>query len=336
MPARRRRGGDRAARECVGAAAPQVVARARCRRCGSAWPRRACSSADAASASTRSSSATPATSTSRRHGGSPAGGRSSSTRSSRCTRPSSRTAAVSRPARPQRASCARSTGSRSGAPTSSSPTPAQNARHLAELGELPAERLAVCFVGAEERLFRPGWQPPQEFHALFVGKLIPLHGVETILAAARLAPEIPFRIVGSGQLDGLLARAPAERRVGRVGRVRAPAGGAPARRVRARGLRHLGEDGPRDPEQGVPGARLRDAARDRGHPGRTRAARRRKRAAGPRRRPRGAGGSGAAAGERRQLARRIGDGGLAAYRARASEAVLGERWRDLVEQLVAR
>ena len=36
------------------------------------------------------------------------------------------------------------------------------------------------------------------------------------------------------------------------------------------------------------------------------------------------------------LARRIGDGGLAAYRARASEAVLGERWRDLVQQLVAR
>ena len=31
-----------------------------------------------------------------------------------------------------------------------------------------------------------------------------------------------------------------------------------------------------------------------------------------------------------------GDGGLAAYRARASEAVLGERWRDLIEQLVAR
>ena len=36
------------------------------------------------------------------------------------------------------------------------------------------------------------------------------------------------------------------------------------------------------------------------------------------------------------LARRIGDGGLAAYREHASEAVLGERWRGLVEQLVAR
>ena len=36
------------------------------------------------------------------------------------------------------------------------------------------------------------------------------------------------------------------------------------------------------------------------------------------------------------LARRIGDGGGAAYLAHASEAVLGERWRDLVEQLIAR
>ena len=70
---------------------------------------------------------------------------------------------------------------------------AQNARHLAELGELAAERLAVCFVGAEERLFRPGWRPTQDFDALFVGKLIPLHGLETILAAAQLAPELPFR-----------------------------------------------------------------------------------------------------------------------------------------------
>ena len=67
----------------------------------------------------------------------------------------------------------------------------------------------MCFVGAEERVFRPVWRPPDRFHALFVGKLIPLHGLETILEAARLAPEIPFRIVGSGQLEPLLRDAPA-------------------------------------------------------------------------------------------------------------------------------
>ncbi len=82
----------------------------------------------------------------------------------------------------------------------------QHARFLAELADL--ERVEVCFVGAEERVFRPG--PPGSVftHALFVGKLIPLHGLETILKAARLAPELPFRIVGSGQLAALLEQRP--------------------------------------------------------------------------------------------------------------------------------
>ena len=74
---------------------------------------------------------------------------------------------------------------------------------------LTDDRVEVCFVGAEDRLFRPGWHPETPFHALFVGKLIPLHGLETILAAALLAPEIPFRVVGGGQLEPLLAGRPA-------------------------------------------------------------------------------------------------------------------------------
>jgi glycosyltransferase involved in cell wall biosynthesis len=74
---------------------------------------------------------------------------------------------------------------------------------LAGLEEVP-----VCFVGAEDRLFKPGWSPPDRFVALFVGKLIPLQGVETILAAARLASEVHFRLVGSGQLEDLLASRP--------------------------------------------------------------------------------------------------------------------------------
>ncbi|MSO95780.1 MAG: glycosyltransferase [Thermoleophilia bacterium] len=69
---------------------------------------------------------------------------------------------------------------------------------------LEDDGVEVCFVGAEDRLFRPGWQPERPFHVLFVGKLIPLHGLETILAAARLAPEIHFRVVGSGQLEQFL------------------------------------------------------------------------------------------------------------------------------------
>ncbi|MCZ7589263.1 MAG: glycosyltransferase family 4 protein [Gaiella sp.] len=74
---------------------------------------------------------------------------------------------------------------------------------------LPPERVSVALVGADEPLFRPGWHPPAPFHVLFVGKLIPLHGLETILAAAALVPEVPFRVVGDGQLAALLDRRPA-------------------------------------------------------------------------------------------------------------------------------
>ncbi|HET8606983.1 MAG TPA: glycosyltransferase [Gaiellaceae bacterium] len=84
-----------------------------------------------------------------------------------------------------------------------------NGAFLAELGGIPRERVQTALVGAEERWFRPAWRPSAVFTALFVGKLIPLHGLETILAAAELAPEVPFRIVGSGQLDGLLEQRPA-------------------------------------------------------------------------------------------------------------------------------
>ena len=75
--------------------------------------------------------------------------------------------------------------------------------------ELEDRCVVVALVGAEESLFRPGWHPPEPFHALFVGKLIPLHGLGTILAAAALVPDIPFRIVGDGQEAGLLDRRPA-------------------------------------------------------------------------------------------------------------------------------
>jgi glycosyltransferase involved in cell wall biosynthesis len=81
-----------------------------------------------------------------------------------------------------------------------------HARFFAELAGL--DDVAVCFVGAEERIFQPGWNRPETFVALFVGKLIPLQGVDTILDAARLAPEITFRVVGSGQLAPLISQRP--------------------------------------------------------------------------------------------------------------------------------
>ena len=214
---------------------------------------------------------------------------------------------------------------------------AQNARHLAELGELADERLAVCFVGAEERLFRPGRQPAETFHVLFVGKLIPLHGLETILAAARLAPELPFRIVGSGQLDALMGERPANvewvewveyeqlpEEIQRAGCALGVFGTSPktarvipnkAFQALACGTPLVTADTPAARELLVDGesAVLVPA----GDPDALAAAVRR------------------LAGDR-ELARAIGEGGLAAYREHASEAVLGERWRGLVEQLSRR
>ena len=199
-------------------------------------------------------------------------------------------------------------------------------------------RVEVCFVGAEERVFRPVWRPPDRFHALFVGKLIPLHGLETILEAARLAPEIPFRVVGSGQLEPLLASAPANvERVPWLEYERLPGGARPGG-LRARHLRHGRQGAARDPEQGVPGAGLRDPARDGRHACGARAARARARARcscrpeTPRLSRRRSGGS------PRTPTWRCGSPrpAYAAYRTHASEDVLGRRWRGLLERLVER
>jgi glycosyltransferase involved in cell wall biosynthesis len=204
---------------------------------------------------------------------------------------------------------------------------AAQAELFASLG---ARRVEVCFVGAEERVFRPGWVPPDAgLTALFVGKLIPLHGLETILAAARLAPDVRFRIVGSGQLDHLLAdRSPNVEHVPWVGYEQLPgelhrascalgifgtsakaqrvipnkvfqaiACGTPVVTADTPAIRELLRDGesavlvrPGDPEALVEGLRRATPA--------------------------------------------IGEGGLAAYQAHASEAVLGARWRDLIQSLL--
>ena len=83
-----------------------------------------------------------------------------------------------------------------------------HARYFVERFDLPFDRVVVCYVGAEDHLFQPGRRVESGFHALFVGKLIPLHGVETIVDAARLCPEIEFRVVGSGQQEDSLSLLP--------------------------------------------------------------------------------------------------------------------------------
>jgi glycosyltransferase involved in cell wall biosynthesis len=209
-----------------------------------------------------------------------------------------------------------------------------HADHLAGLARLEPGKVAVCLVGAEERVFSPGWRRAESFTCLFVGKLIPLHGLETILEAARLTPELPFRIVGSGQLDSLLAGAPGnvehvpwvdyERlpeelhhagcalgvfgTSGKAARVipnkafQALACGTPLVTADTPGARELLVDG--ESALLVPPG---DA------PALARAISR--------------------IASDASLAQKLSDGGLAAYREHASEDVLGARWRSLLEGL---
>jgi glycosyltransferase involved in cell wall biosynthesis len=212
---------------------------------------------------------------------------------------------------------------------------ADTAAQAAFFEELGARRVDVCFVGAEERLFAPGWRQPDDFTCLFVGKLIPLHGLETILDAARRAPELRFRLIGSGQLEPLLERrprnvewrawveyerlpdelaacgcalgifgtSPKARRVIPNKVFQALACGAPvvtADTPAARELLANDENAllvpPRDADALV--VALRRLAAD------------------------------------PELSRRIAAGGVNAYRTHASEAILGERWRALIAELL--
>jgi glycosyltransferase involved in cell wall biosynthesis len=211
-----------------------------------------------------------------------------------------------------------------------------HARHLGRLAGLPDERIAVCFVGAEERIFKPGWEPQEPFTCLFVGKLIPLQGVETILAAARAAPELPFRLVGSGQLESLLADKPSnvewipwvdyERLPEELHRAGCALGifgtSDKAQRVipnkafqaLACGTPLITADTPAAHELLVDGeSALLIPPGD----AEALAAALRRLAGDP------------------ELARKLGEGGRAAFERNASEEVLGKRWRDVLERALA-
>jgi glycosyltransferase involved in cell wall biosynthesis len=210
-----------------------------------------------------------------------------------------------------------------------------NADFFAEFGGIPRERVRVCLVGAEDRLFHAGWRPDEPFRVLFVGKLIPLHGLETILEAARLAPELQIRLIGSGQLDDVLEDRPENvewvkwvnyeelpgeywgagcalgifgtsdkaQRVIPNKAFQALACGAPLITGDTRGARELlthGENALLIPP-GDPAALAEAMRRVAGDP---------------------------------ELARRLSVGGREIYEERASEEVLGARWRSLIEELL--
>jgi len=81
---------------------------------------------------------------------------------------------------------------------------AAHADYFARRFRVPPERLAVVRVGAEEDRFPPAPQV-DDGPALFYGKLAPLHGIETVLEAARRPGVPPLRLIGDGQLGPWLA-----------------------------------------------------------------------------------------------------------------------------------
>lgn len=83
---------------------------------------------------------------------------------------------------------------------------AAHAEFFAERFGVPRERLAVVPVGAEETVFRAAPPPAGPPRVLFYGKLAPLHGIATVLEAARRSDVPPIRMIGEGQLGDWLDR----------------------------------------------------------------------------------------------------------------------------------
>jgi glycosyltransferase involved in cell wall biosynthesis len=82
-------------------------------------------------------------------------------------------------------------------------THAHSAYFAQRFGVAPS-RIAVVPVGAEADKFPEAPPPASANRVLFYGKLAPLHGLETVLEAARRPGVPPVRVIGEGQLGGWL------------------------------------------------------------------------------------------------------------------------------------
>ena len=87
---------------------------------------------------------------------------------------------------------------------------AQHAHYFADAYRVPRERCAVVPVGFDDVVFQPMAPPPsQPFCVAFFGSYLPLHGVETIVGAARLLrnDDVRFLLIGSGRTFDVVRQA---------------------------------------------------------------------------------------------------------------------------------
>ena len=267
--------------------------------------------------------------------GSPASARSCSTRSSRSRTRWSATAASCRQRRCAHARCARSTDAlsrrRSRRRRYSSPRCVLRGRF-----DLPAR--------ATGGLLRRRRGPPvstrralgRRVHRAFVGKLIPLHGVETILGAAALCPRSRSASSEADSSTTLLAATPGERAITSRGWSTSGFPICTAPRVARSDLRHVSEGRTRHPEQGLSGARDRNAADHRGHTSRAGAPRGRARRTPRASREPGSAGARRYAGSRRSpaLSSSIGARGTDDIRGECVRGRARRTWRVLLERLI--
>jgi len=84
-----------------------------------------------------------------------------------------------------------------------------HAHYFVERFKIPVEKTDSVFVGAEDDKFQAlerSRDPQQPFTVLFYGQFIPLHGIPTIIKAARLLKheEIRWVLIGKGQEEALV------------------------------------------------------------------------------------------------------------------------------------
>lgn len=80
----------------------------------------------------------------------------------------------------------------------------EHAAYFAEELGVPKEKLRRVLVGADPRVYHPvSVEPSRVFTAFHYSKFAPLHGVRTILEAARIlrGSDVRFVLVGGGQLE---------------------------------------------------------------------------------------------------------------------------------------